>query len=250
LPGCENIASYEGIEALDDMLSVRNVTKRFYRDGQPLTLFQDLSFDLARNGRLALLGRNGQGKSTLIKILGGVVQPNAGSVRWSMSSSWPLGFGGGFQGGITGYDNILFLARIYQKRPEEIIDRVESFAQLGKALSVPVKHYSSGMRARLAFGLSLAIEFDCYLIDEIVAVGDALFTQKCNEELFARRADRAFVMASHNLDLLREHCTEAIVIESGRAKFFRDIDVAIEVYTAIWEEHHAHDGAALDVAAE
>ena len=165
--------------------------------------------------------------------------PTAGNVRWSMSSSWPLGFGGGFQGSMTGYDNILFIARIYQRHPQHIIERVESFAQLGTALSIPVKHYSSGMRARLAFGLSIAIEFECYLIDEIVAVGDALFTQKCKEELFARRADRAFVIASHDLEFLRENCNEAIVIESGRAKLFRDINVAIEVYTSIWEDHYA-----------
>jgi len=232
------------------MLVVRNLTKRFIRGGAPLTLFQNLSFELPCNGRLALLGRNGQGKSTLIKILGGVVVPTAGNVRWSMTSSWPLGFGGGFQGGMTGYDNIRFLARIYQRRPEQIIERVESFAQLGAALSVPVKFYSSGMRARLAFGLSIAIEFECYLIDEIVAVGDALFTQKCKEELFSRRADRAFIIASHDLEFLRENCNEAIVIESGRAKLFHDINVAIEVYTAIWEDHYAQTGSSLDVAAE
>lgn len=221
------------------MLTVRGLSKQFMRHGRPHVLFQDLSFDLARNGRIALLGRNGQGKSTLLKLLGGVLEPTRGSVRWSMTNSWPLGFGGGFQGGMTGMDNIRFLCRLYGLPAEKLIDRVEGFAKLGESLTTPVKHYSSGMRARLAFGLSMAIEFDCYLIDEIVAVGDALFTKKCEEELFNRRADRAFIIASHDLGFLQKTCTSAIVIDSGRAKLFPDIDLAIEIYRSIWEEHHA-----------
>ncbi len=138
-----------------------------------------------------------------------------------MSASWPLGFGGAFQGGMTGLDNIKFLARIYQREPEDLLERVEDFAELGDALTMPVKYYSSGMRARLAFGLSLAIEFDCYLIDEVIAVGDSLFRRKCEEELFARRADRAFIIASHDLQFIQQTCKSAIVVESGRAKLLR-----------------------------
>ena len=220
------------------MLVAKGLGKKYVRDGFERVLFRDLSFELPRNGRLAVLGRNGQGKSTLIKILGGVVEPTAGSARWSMTCSWPIGFGGAFQGGMTGYDNIRFLSRIYRRSAAQLIERVDAFAELGAAtLSMPVKYYSSGMRARLAFGLSLAIDFDCYLIDEIIVVGDALFRKKCEEELFERRGQRAFVMASHDLVLMKEVCTSAIVIESGRAKVFDDIDLAIEVYTSIWEEH-------------
>lgn len=217
------------------MLTVRGLAKQYPLNGQPRTLFRDLSFDLPKDGRLALLGRNGQGKSTLIKILGGVVAPTAGEVAWDMTCSWPLGFGGAFQGGMTGLDNIRFLSRIYRKEIKGLVERVDDFAQLGSALTMPVKYYSSGMRARLAFGLSLAIEFECYLIDEVIAVGDSLFRQKCEDELFGKRAHRAFVIASHDLELLRRTCTMAIVIEDGRAKLFDDIDVAVEVYTSIWE---------------
>jgi capsular polysaccharide transport system ATP-binding protein len=220
------------------MLTVTNVGKRYPLNGRPRTLFEGLSFELARGGRLALLGRNGQGKSTLIKILGGVVEPSAGSVSWNMSCSWPLGFGGGFQGGMTGIDNIKFVARVYQHPIKGLISRVDEFAELGDALSMPIKYYSSGMRARLAFGLSLAIEFDCYLVDEIIAVGDASFTQRCEVALFGRDTNRAFVIASHDLEFLRAHCTKAIVIDDGRAKLFDDIDLAIEIYTSVWEEHH------------
>ena len=148
-----------------------------------------------------------------------------------MSSSWPIGFGGGFQGSLSGLDNIRFLSRIYERDYAEVLDRVETFAELGQSLKEPVKIYSAGMRARLAFGLSLAIEFDCYLIDELITVGDARFHRKCNEELFEKRAGRAYIMASHDMTTIRDHCDQALVIEGGRATVFQDVDEAIEVYT-------------------
>jgi capsular polysaccharide transport system ATP-binding protein len=210
-------------------LQVRNLGMTYHGATRPL--FTGLSFDLARGGRLAILGRNGQGKSTLIKMLGGVLPETEGRINWRMTSSWPIGFGGGFQGSLSGLDNIRFLSRLYVRDYTDTLGRVDTFAELGSALKLPVKHYSSGMRARLAFGLSLAIEFDCYLIDELVAVGDARFQQKCQEELFERRADRSFMMASHNTDLIAQHCDRALIIESGKAKMFDDIDEAVEVYT-------------------
>jgi capsular polysaccharide transport system ATP-binding protein len=147
---------------------------------------------------------------------------------------------------MSGYDNINFLARIYRRPAKSLIERVERFAELGTALSMPVKYYSSGMRARLAFGLSLAIEFDCYLIDEIIAVGDALFRQKCEDELFGVRANRAFVIASHDLEFLRKTCERAIVVESGRAKMFDDVNVAIDVYHGLCVEEAAARGATFE----
>ena len=210
-------------------LSVENLGKTYHGASKPL--FTGLNFTLGRGGRLAILGRNGQGKSTLIKMLGGVLPETEGRIRWSMTSSWPIGFGGGFQGSLTGLDNIKFLARIYNRDYKETLDRVDNFAELGSSLKQPVKHYSSGMRARLAFGLSLAIEFDCYLIDELVAVGDARFQQKCQEELFQHRADRSFMMASHDTHLIALHCTRALIIEGGKAKIFDDIEEAVDIYT-------------------
>lgn len=193
-------------------------------------VFQNLNFDIPLGGRLALLGRNGQGKSTLIKILGGIIPASEGSVEWAMTSSWPIGFGGGFQGSLSGYDNIRFISRIYNADYETVLARVEEFAELGHALSTEVKRYSSGMRARLAFGLSLAIEFDCYLIDELVAVGDARFQRKCQEELFEKRAERTFIMASHDMGLIAAHCEQALILESGKVKMFDDVEEAIDIY--------------------
>ena len=210
-------------------LRVENLAKTYH--GSTRSLFDGLNFTVARNGRLAILGRNGQGKSTLIKMLGGVLPPTQGSIKWKMSSSWPIGLGGGFQGSLSGLDNIRFLSRIYDRDFRDILERVDSFAELGSALKNPVKIYSSGMRARLAFGLSLAIEFDCYLIDELVSVGDARFQRKCNEELFQARANRAFMMASHDVHMIAAHCDQALVIESGKAKLFDDVGEAVDIYT-------------------
>jgi capsular polysaccharide transport system ATP-binding protein len=223
------------------MLQVRDLAKTYSSESGSRRLFSNLSFDLGRNDRMAVLGRNGQGKSTLIKILGGVVTPTRGNVKWTMSNSWPLGFWGAFQGALTGLDNIRFAARIYNRPIERTLVLVEDFAQLGKQLADPVRFYSSGMRARLAFGLSLAIEFDCYLIDEVISVGDMLFQAKCEAELFEVRGNRAFMMASHDTQLLRKYCNRAIVVERGRAKVFDDIELAIDIYTRICTSGR-HDG--------
>ena len=214
-------------------LTVEGLTKSYPvgHGGKDRTLFRDLAFELKTGERMAILGRNGQGKSTLIKILGGILPVDAGRISWSMNPSWPIGFGGGFQGSLSGVDNIRFISRIYGRNYKDMLERVDSFAELGAALLQPVKHYSSGMRARLAFGLSLAIEFDCYLIDELMAVGDARFAAKCNEELFNQRADRAFIMASHDMGSIRTVCSRALIIESGEVKMFADIDEAVEIYT-------------------
>jgi capsular polysaccharide transport system ATP-binding protein len=218
------------------LLVVDRVTQQFVLHGRRRTLFQDLSFTLGPGERLAVLGRNGQGKSTLIKILGGVLPPTSGKVSWgSMRSSWPLGFTGAFQGSLTGMDNILFISRIYRKSAAEIARKTEEFAELGPALTQPIKQYSTGMRARLAFGLSLAIDFDCYLIDEVIAVGDASFTDKCEHELFNKRGERAFIVATHDLNFVREKCQRALVIESGETVMYDDIDQATQRVASI---HH------------
>lgn len=213
-------------------LEVVNLRKTFPGHGNTgKTVFKELNFTLERDERLAVLGRNGQGKSTLIKILGGVLPADEGTINWKMRPSWPIGFGGGFQGSLSGLDNIRFLSRLYDRDYATLVARVDDFAELGSALHRPVKHYSSGMRARLAFGLSIAIEFDCYMIDELISVGDARFAEKCQKELFTERSDRSFIMASHDMGSVKAICHRALIIESGQAKFFNDIDEAIDIYT-------------------
>lgn len=211
-------------------LVVQGLAKR-WRTGRQV--FEGLDLTLPWNGRLAVIGRNGQGKSTLIRILGGALRPSSGIVDWRMRPSWPIGFDGGFQGSLSGLDNIRFIARLYGHDVATVRERVEAFAELGTAaLHEPVRHYSAGMRARLAFGLSLAIEFDCYLIDELVAVGDARFQDRCREELFDRRAGKAFIMASHDLALLERECDRALVLMDGRARLFDSVAEAGQHYAA------------------
>jgi capsular polysaccharide transport system ATP-binding protein len=212
------------------MIICQDILKTYPAGHRRREILKSINFALHPGERMALLGRNGAGKSTLIKLIGGVELPDSGRVIRNMTSSWPIGFNGGFQGSLTGFDNARFIARIYGKSYPEIRDFVADFSELGEALAMPVKTYSSGMRARLAFALSLSIEFDCYLIDEVILVGDQNFHRKCHYELFEKRADRAMIIASHSMDIVREHCSRAVVLHNGEGKLFSDIDEAISFY--------------------
>jgi capsular polysaccharide transport system ATP-binding protein len=213
------------------MIICNNLTKAYSHGGNRKQVLKGLDLVINPGERIALLGRNGAGKSTLIKLLGGVEYPTSGHIKRNMSVSWPLGFAGGFQGSLTGYDNARFIARIYQRDYSDIKLFIEDFTELGRQLRMPVKTYSSGMRARLAFALSLAIEFDCYLIDEIILVGDQNFQRKCDIEFFEKRSDRTMVIASHSLEFIQNFCTKAILIHQGNATIYDDINVAVDDYT-------------------
>lgn len=188
---------------------------------------------VAPGQKIGVLGRNGAGKTTLIKLLGGVEEPSGGRVHRGMTVSWPLGFGGGFQGSLTGLDNARFIARIYGRDYRELRGFVEDFSELGRQLAEPVKTWSAGMRARLAFGLALGIEFDCYLVDEVILVGDADFQRKCHAELFDKRADRALVLASHSAEMIRDLCDSAMVLHDGQARVFVDVEEGLGVYSEL-----------------
>lgn len=212
------------------MIRCESLTKAYKYGGQTKVVFSDLNLSFAAGERVGLLGRNGAGKSTLIKLIGGVELPTAGRIVREMTTSWPLGFGGGFQGSLTGYDNARFIARIYDREYAELREFIEEFSELGRQLRMPVKTYSSGMRARLAFALSLAIEFDCYLIDEIILVGDQTFQRKCQNELFEKRADRAMLLASHDTHIIRQTCHRVLVVRDGQATFYDDVEEGIAIY--------------------
>jgi capsular polysaccharide transport system ATP-binding protein len=212
------------------MIRAVQLTKEYRTEGRMLRALSAVSFTVAKGEKLAVLGRNGAGKSTLIRLLGGVELPTAGFIQQTMSLSWPLGLQGGFQGSLTGNDNMRFIARIYKKPFDQIKAYVEDFAELGRFLSEPVKTYSLGMRARLAFALSLAIDFDCYLIDEIIAAGDQRFQRRSHEELFEKRADRSLILASHIGDVVKAYCSRALVLHQGRANLFDDVELALQVY--------------------
>ena len=212
------------------MIRAINLTKDYQTEGRVHRALSSVTFTVARGEKLAVLGQNGAGKSTLIRLLGRVELPTGGTIEQSMSTSWPLGLTGGFQGSLTGNDNIRFIARIYNKPVDQVKEYVENFAELGKFLSEPLKTYSLGMRARFAFALSLAIEFDCYLIDEIIAAGDQRFQRRSHEELFEKRADRSMILASHIGDIVKAYCSRALILHHGRGDLFDDVDLALQVY--------------------
>ncbi|MGF6374776.1 capsular polysaccharide transport system ATP-binding protein [Paraburkholderia sp. RAU6.4a] len=212
------------------MIELNGVQKRYgTRQGQR-TILDQVNLTVKRGDKLGILGKNGSGKSTLIRLISGSEQPSAGDIKRSMSVSWPLAFAGGFQGSLTGLDNLRFVCRVYGVPPERAIPFVEEFSELGIYLREPVKKYSSGMRARLAFAISMAIEFDCFLIDEVIAVGDARFHAKCNFELFQKRKDRAMILVSHDPRIVREHCDRACVIHNGKLLDFSEVDSAFAYY--------------------
>jgi capsular polysaccharide transport system ATP-binding protein len=212
------------------MIAIEHVSKRYpTRHGEAVVL-DDVNLVIRPGEKVGILGRNGAGKSTLIRLVSGAEQPSAGEIRREMSVSWPLAFGGAFQGTLTGLDNVRFICRVYGRSPEGAIDQVLDFSELGRSLWEPVKTYSSGMRARLAFAISLVVEFDCFLIDEIVAVGDERFVNKCQHELFEKRKDRAMIIVSHNPLYIREHCERAAVLVDGRLRSFSTVEDAFAHY--------------------
>lgn len=196
------------------MINLIDVSKKYKTLKGEHQVFDKANLTIQKGERLGIHGENGSGKSTLIKLISGAEDCNNGTIIRKMTVSWPLGFGGGFQSGLSGADNINFIARIYNKNINELTAEVDDFAELGKFLKEPVKSYSSGMRARLAFGLSIAIRFDCLLIDEVIAVGDSRFQKKCREKIFSSNNPSGFVLVTHNSDLIKETCsTTATIID-------------------------------------
>lgn len=214
------------------MLAVHNLIKRYAVRGGQRTVLDGVSLQVERGQKIGILGRNGSGKSTLIRLLGGCENPDGGTIRRDMRVSWPLAFRGGFHNSLTGMDNLRFICRIYGTSIDDKVPFVEDFSELGRYLHEPVKTYSAGMQARLAFALSMVIDFDCFLIDEIIAVGDDRFGQKCQYELFEKRADRAMVIVSHNPNYIRAHCDTAAVLLRGRLHNFESVDEGYEFYQA------------------
>lgn len=214
------------------MIVLENLTKRFVQRGQRRTVLDRVSAVFPSGRSVALLGRNGAGKSTLMRIIAGTMDPTEGQVWSTGTVSWPVGFAGSFHPDLTGASNIRFLARIYGTDADDLVRFVEDFAQLGQSYHQTFGNYSSGMKSRLAFGASMGIDFDTYLVDEVTSVGDAAFRAR-STELFRHRIQTAgAVVVSHSMPQLRAMCDCGAVLERGRLTWYDDIEAAIAHHEA------------------
>lgn len=215
------------------MIKIENLTKSYRTPAGRHYVFKDLNLEIPSGKNVALIGRNGAGKSTLLRMIGGIDRPDSGRIITNKTISWPVGLSGGFQGSLTGHENVKFVARLYAKKDEieGKINYVRHFSQLGKYFDMPIKTYSSGMKSRLGFGLSMAFDFDYYLVDEITAVGDSSFKRKCEQELKIKNETKNIIMVSHNLSTLIKHCDAALYIEKNdTAKLYSSVKDAIDEY--------------------
>ena len=215
------------------MIRFDKVGKSYHGRKFEKKVFSDLSFTIERGESIGICGANGAGKSTLMRLISGVEQPTSGLVTRKMTTSWPIGYASCFQTSLTGADNARFIARVYKRPEDELLDFVEDFAQLGPYFRQPVKTYSAGMAARLAFGVSLAIEFDCYLVDEVTGAGDERFRARSEAALAARRDNGTLVMISHDPYTLRDYCKRGAVLFGGSLIHFDDIAEACEVHSRL-----------------
>ncbi len=218
------------------MIELQNVNKFFVTKAGKKYILKDATFSIPSEKNIGILGRNGTGKSTIMKMLGQIEFPNSGKIVSNKTFSWVMGVGGGFQGNMTGRANVKFVCRIYGKSKEEIeksINFVKEFSELGDYFDMPIRTYSSGMKSRLTFGLSLAFDFDYLLIDETLSVGDARFRKKSKEALMKKIESCNVLLVSHDMKTLEDICDVGIVVDGGKMQYYENIKDAITKYAEI-----------------
>jgi capsular polysaccharide transport system ATP-binding protein len=213
------------------MIEVKDVYKK-YKNSNRGWVLENINLNIPKNVSVGLIGKNGAGKSTLLRLIAGMDEPDKGTIKRLCKVSWPIGLSGGLQGSMTGRQNVKFVARIhgFESSVEKVIDYVESFSEIGEAFDQPVKTYSSGMKARLAFGLSLAFDFDVYISDEATAVGDRAFRNKAIQAFKDRVSKSSLIIVSHSEGILKELCQAGIYVRDGEAIWFDDIHDALNAY--------------------
>ncbi|MDL2315845.1 ABC transporter ATP-binding protein [Desulfovibrio sp. OttesenSCG-928-A18] len=215
------------------MISLRGVSKTYNTKRGKRVILDDISRDFPPGVNVGILGRNGAGKSTLLRIIGGGESPDTGKVLRSSRISWPIGFAGGFNMKLSGRQNLRFICRLYEIEYKDIVDFVADFSELGEYMDMPVYTYSSGMRAKLTFGLSMAFNFDYYLIDEVTAVGDAVFKKKSEAFFDARRKNATLLVVSHSMLTIRRFCDLFLVLHKGRLLEFSSNKEAEQFYNEV-----------------
>lgn len=216
------------------MIELVDVSKAYTQKGIRKIILDHVNFCFPDKRNIAIMGQNGAGKSTLMRLIAGTEQPDSGRIYRSGKVSWPLGFSGGFNGSMTGLENVRFVARIYGQDTEKIIDYVREFSELGNSLNLPIKTYSSGMKARLAFGVSMAIDFDCYLIDEITAVGDENFKRKSQQVFREKLTHSQIIMISHSASTIKSYCDCGLLLLHNDILFFDQIDALLANYKTMF----------------
>lgn len=218
------------------MIRLDNVSKAFWIRGEPTVVADSITATFPTGARVGLMGVNGAGKSSLLSMIAGTLEPDTGSVVSNGTISWPVGFRGSFHKDLTGAQNIRFIARIYGVDTEELSAFVEDFAELGHQYYQPFRSYSSGMRSRLSFGVSMGIRFDTYLVDEATSVGDAAFKAKSRRVFMDRMQNGGAVFVSHSMNKLRQVCTMGAVLDLGRLYVYDDLEEAIAHHEAILQQ--------------
>ncbi|SFR64521.1 ABC transporter ATP-binding protein [Litoreibacter janthinus] len=209
------------------MVKLEDVSKSFRQKGQTIPIVLNASCTFPGRDAVGLLGRNGAGKSTLLRMIAGLEQPDTGTIRIEGRVSWPVGFQGSFHPDLSGLENTRFVARLYRIDTNWMTHFVREFSELGAQFNLPFRSYSSGMRARLAFAVSMAVPFDTYLIDEITAVGDAAFRNKCERTLTDRLDTSGAIIVTHSMEFLRRTCRSGVVLDGGAFLYFKKIEDAI-----------------------
>jgi capsular polysaccharide transport system ATP-binding protein len=230
---CNTLPARGDFQGKSPVIRFENLTKSFRMRGERQLVIDNLNLTLPTGKSLALLGRNGAGKSTLLQMISGTMRADSGRIISDGTISWPVGFGGSFHKDLTGAQNVRFIARVYGVDTESLLAFVDDFAELGKFFHMPIKAYSSGMKSRLAFGMSMGIRFDTYLVDEVTAVGDASFKRKSRSVFNDRMQHSSAIMVSHSMNQLRQFCTAGIVLEKGQMQYFDDLEEAIACHEAI-----------------
>jgi capsular polysaccharide transport system ATP-binding protein len=215
------------------MLQLRALTKSYPSRLGRRYVFRDLSFTFPAGSNIGLIGRNGAGKSTLLRLLGGIDSPDSGEVLTDARISFPVGLAGGFQPNLTARENVAFVCRIHGYFGDELrqyVQSVEDFAEIGDYFDLPVKSFSSGMRSRVAFGMSMAFDFDIYLIDEVLAVGDAQFKTKSKQVLLEKLAHANVILTAHDMGAIRQFCNTVVHVDAGQVRVYEDIEEGIRAY--------------------
>lgn len=215
-------------------LELKGIRKSFATSTSPHVVLDGIDFTLMRGERLGVCGLNGAGKTTLINIIAGALMPDHGAVVRHSRMSWPLGYSGGFHNALTGLENVRFIARIYGRDVHEAAAFAQDFAELGKFFEMPMRTYSSGMRTRLAFAVSMAVDFELYLIDEVISAGDLRFHEKCRQAIQDRRGRADFVIVSHSLSTIEENCNRFGLLHGGKLAVYEDFKSAQEAYAEIF----------------